>query len=84
MKWTISLLCSNNLILHVLPVGALLLEQKQYMKRYLQKPGEVKAHGFIACLVEVNQDLKIFLPFCSKDQKLLDDEFHDRSEYIVR
>ena len=52
----------RGLISHIFPARALVL-QKQYMRKNLRKPSDVKTQVFISRLVEINTYLNEVLPF---------------------
>jgi hypothetical protein len=69
----------QGLVSHVFPNRALVL-QKQYMRRYLRKPMEVKFRNFMSRLVEINEYLKLFPPF-GDNQNLPMDEILEIAEF---
>lgn len=71
----------RGLISHVFPARALVL-QKQYMRRYLRKPLEVKTRIFMSRLVEINSYLKDFPPF-GENQMLPVDEVLEIADYAL-
>ena len=55
----------NELGKHVFPVRAL-VKQKRHMRRFITKPARMPAREFLACLTEMNADLKCIPTLCSR------------------
>ena len=71
----------NELGKHVFPVRAL-AKQKRYLRRFVRKPVQLKAREFLACLLEMNEDLQNFPPY-ALSQTLEEDEMLEIAEFAL-
>ena len=71
----------NDLGEHVFPVRSL-VKQKRHMRRFIRKPADMPAREFLACLIEMNEDLNAFPPYAA-NQNLSDDEMLEIAEFAL-
>ena len=72
----------NALGTHMFPVRAM-VKQKRHMRRFTHKPAKMPSRDFMACILEMNQDLNFFPPYAA-DQALDDDEMLEIAEFGLR
>ena len=74
-------LALDHLGTHVFPVRAL-AKQKRYMRRFIRKPQEMSAREFLACVLEMNEELTEIPPYAN-NQSLEKDEMQEIAEFAL-